>query len=118
MFPKKGKFFPDHRCRPGTEIRVEKVIGEALRADLGGTARAVTTIMDWTGASDRTVKNWLLARGSPRGAHLICLMRHSHEVLGAVLELAGRKELFAAAELRRARNVLAGAVKRYDELTS
>ena len=74
--------------------------------------------MEWTGASERTVKNWLAARSGPRGPHLICLMRHSQKVAEAVLRLAGKDEVIAGMEMVAARHVLAEALKRVDHLMS
>jgi hypothetical protein len=116
MFPKKGKFFPNRERRPGTEIRFQEVIGEALCVELRGTGRTAKTIMEWTGASERTVKNWLTRRSSPRGPHLICLMRHSARVLDAVLHLAGRDQLAAGMHMIDARNACAEATRRFDLL--
>jgi hypothetical protein len=118
MFPKKGKFFPDRTRRPGSEISVARVISDALRDELCRTTHGTKTVMAWTGASERTVKNWLSARSGPRGAHLICLMRHSRKVLDAVLLLAGREQVIAGTQIAQARNLLADAVSRIDRLMS
>ena len=116
MFPKKGKFFPDRRRRPGTEIRFEKVISEALREELRGTGRTAKTLMEWTGASERTVKNWLAAKYAPRGPHLICILRHSEKMLAAMLLLAGKEERIAATDILEARNQIADCVRCLDIL--
>src|SRR5207302_4640054 len=116
MFPKKGKFFPDRNRRHGTEIRFPEVIREALCGELHETGRTAKTIMEWTGASERTIKNWLAGRSSPRGPHLICLMRHSARVLDAVLHLAGRDQLAAGMQMIDARNACAEATRRLDLL--
>jgi hypothetical protein len=118
MFPKKGKFFPDRERRAGTEIRFATVVGAALRDELRGTRHSAKTIMEWTGASERTVKNWLAKRSSPSAPHLVCLMRHSKKVLDAVLQAAGREHVLAGMDLAAARNLMAEAVRRYDLLTS
>ena len=58
MFPKKGKEFP----RSPTRIAPEdfaKAISTALRKELGSSHVAAKTVMRWTGASERTAKNWL-----------------------------------------------------------
>ena len=116
MFPKKGRFFPDRARRPGTAIRFEAVISAALREELRSTGRTAKTVMEWTGASERTVKNWLAARGSPRGAYLVCLMRHSQKVLEAVLQLSGREQIAAGMEIMGARNLMAETLRRLDAL--
>ena len=33
-------------------------VAQALQHQLGGTHQAVKTVMRWTGAGERTVKNW------------------------------------------------------------
>jgi hypothetical protein len=107
MFPKRGNFFP------GSGVYREAVAA-ALRAELGETHHAVKTVMQWTGANERTVKNWLSARRGPRGEHLICLLRHSDKVLEAVMQLAGRDRVMAGKAVRDARNMLAGMLKKID----
>lgn len=107
MFPKRGKFFP------GIGMYREAVAG-ALRAELGDSHQAVKTVMQWTGANERTVKNWLSARGGPRGEHLICLLHHSDKVLEIVMQLAGRERVMAGKTLLDARNMLASMLKTFD----
>jgi hypothetical protein len=46
----------------------------------GGRIR-IKTVAGWTGANERTVKNWVSGRYGPCGSHLIMLMRHSDEVI-------------------------------------
>jgi hypothetical protein len=70
--------------------------------------------MRWTGANERTVKNWLAGRRGPRGEHLLALMRHSNGALEIVLQLAGRDDLIAAKMLLDARNALAEMLARID----
>jgi hypothetical protein len=82
-------------------------IAGALRAELGSSHQGVKTVMKWTGANERTVKNWFAARGGPRGEHLIGLIRHSNSVLEIVLRLTGRERIIAAKKLLDARNILA-----------
>ncbi len=114
-FPKRGKFFPT-RSGAGDgldggawpEISFAAEIAAALREDLGATRAAVKTLVDWTGANERTVKNWLAGRYGPSGVHLVGLMRRSDGVLTRVLDMAGRRTTFNVAEAARAeRNLLA-----------
>jgi hypothetical protein len=72
--------------------------------------------MRWTGANERTVKNWLAGRCGPNGDHLIQLSRHSDLVLDAFLHLAGREKAVTAKELVTLRNALAEALKQIDVL--
>jgi hypothetical protein len=66
------------------------VVAGALHDELGGSHRAIKTIVRWTGASERTAKNWLAGTSGPSGEHLIALTRNSDEVFDAILILAGR----------------------------
>jgi hypothetical protein len=116
MFPKKGKNFPGgfRTARQGPNYVT--VVATCLRKELGDTHQAVKTVMKWTGANERTVKNWLGGRYGPNGEHLIRLFRHSDEVLDALLRLAGREEVTATPELVTVRKVLAQALLRIDLL--
>jgi N-acyl-D-aspartate/D-glutamate deacylase len=87
------------------------VIAMALKREVGDSARSIKTLMRWTGAGERTVKNWLGAVRGPSGAHLIALVRHSATVYFAVLSLSGRlddraTEVESAARLLREALVL------------
>ena len=64
MFPKEGKVLPNRDGRGQAEIHYATAIAAALREDLGGTHQATKTVMRWTGASERTVKNWFAARST------------------------------------------------------
>jgi hypothetical protein len=46
--------------------------------------------MKWTGANERTVKNWFSGITGPSGEHLIELVSQSDAVLEAFLGIAGR----------------------------
>ena len=98
MFPKKGNVLPNADDEVRLEVNYRQTIAAALHRELEGTHRAVKTTMRWTGASERTAKNWIAGSHGPSGEHLISLMRHSDEVLAGLLSLAGREE--AAATMR------------------
>ena len=109
MFPKRGNFFPiDGTGRYRTAVAV------ALRAEVGESHQAVKTVMRWTGANERTVKNWLSGRSGPRGEHLIGLLHHSDKLLETILQLAGREQLSATESLFEARELMAEMLKRFD----
>ncbi len=78
------------------------MIAEALHADFATEAHAVKTVMTWTDASDRTVKNWFAGTNGPSGAHLVALARHSERVHDVYLTLTHRNThiVVQAAELR------------------
>jgi hypothetical protein len=112
MLPKKGIVFPN-----GENLGAYPVaIAYALRNQLGNTHQATKIVMRWTGAGERTVKNWLAGVSGPSGQHLVELIRHSDEVLEVLLLLAGRQQLAAAKKLLDVRNKLMETVRQIDEL--
>ena len=91
-------------------------IAYALRNQLGSTHQAIKIVMGWTGAGERTVKNWLAGVSGPSGQHLIDLIRHSDDVLEVLLILAGRQPIVAAQKVVGVRNKLAETVEQIDRL--
>jgi transcriptional regulator with XRE-family HTH domain len=92
-FPKKGKFFTPSRGdagadEPGTSGDFVEEVGSALRRARRNGGPSVKQVATWTGASEKTVKNWFAGRYGPNGAHLVELARHSDDVLGVFLALA------------------------------
>jgi hypothetical protein len=118
MFPKKGKSFPGGARTTDQRVDYVAVIAAELRRELGDTHQAVKTIMKWTGANERTVKNWLTGRYGPNGEHLIQLFRYSDFVLDAFLRLAGREQAIAQEGLVTLREALAEALTQIDLLMS
>ena len=106
MFPKKGKKFPSGNSRGNNKPRYVEIIATTLRTELGGTHRAVKTIMRWTGASERTVKHWLSGLHGPSGDHLLVLMRESEAVFESVLTAAGRRDAVVAARMLQAHGTM------------
>ena len=82
------------------------VVADALRQELGDTHQAIKTVMRWTGASERTIKNWLAGRSGPRGEHLVALVRHSDAVFEVFLRAAGSEPVVTAAKLIDSREAL------------
>jgi len=110
-FPKKGKFFPkeggyggSHRQQPESGFADE--IAAALRRSLGDSRAGTKVVAYWTGANEKTVKNWFAGRYGPSGDHLVSLARHSDEVLGTFLALAGRQDLMVAVKLAAAEHAI------------
>jgi hypothetical protein len=68
--------------------------------------------MDWSG--ERTVKNWLAGISGPSGQHLVDLIRHSDDVLEALLIMVGRQQIVAAHKLVDLRSKLAETVEQVD----
>jgi hypothetical protein len=114
MFPKTGRKFPTGLQPEGGEYASS--IADALRTELGRSHRATKTLMRWTGASDRTAKNWLSGCCGPSGSHLIQLARESDIVLSAVLGLAGRNRHMVGADLLQIKTALVNATALIDQL--
>jgi hypothetical protein len=62
MLLKTGKRFPTRDGTNGGGISYAEAIAAALKEELGDTHRATKTVMRWTGAGERTAKNWLKER--------------------------------------------------------
>jgi len=73
--------------RPPDHAKYAAVISAALRKELGNTHCAAKTVMQWTGASERTVKYWFAGTKGPSGEHLVMLAHHSDTVLTEFLPL-------------------------------
>jgi hypothetical protein len=113
MLPKKGNQFRE-RITP-KEVYAG-AIADALRTELGQSHRATKTLMRWTGASDRTAKNWLSGACGPSGDHLVTLAKESDAVLAALLGLAGRHQHMVGVELLIIRKDLLSAITLIDGL--
>ncbi|MFY9695082.1 MAG: hypothetical protein WA776_04835 [Xanthobacteraceae bacterium] len=112
MLPKKGIVFPN-----GENLGpYPRAVAYALKCELGSTHQAVKKIRRWTGAGERTVKNWLAGISGPSGQHLVDLIRHSDDVLTVLLILAERQHTVAAQNLVGVRNKLIETVEQIDAL--
>ena len=107
-FPKKGKSFPKGRDPNNSNgdgggldgaIDFALEIASALERALRDRNTRIKTVAGWTGANERTVKNWLSGQYGPCGAHLVVLIQHSDEVLNAVLSMGRRHDLVFAQKL-------------------
>ncbi|MEY9525308.1 hypothetical protein ABIF70_006449 [Bradyrhizobium japonicum] len=103
MFPKTGKKFPSNRTASSTYANL---IADILRSELGNSHQAQKTLMRWTGANERTAKNWLSGSNGPSGEHLLQLMRNSDRVFEFVLKLLHRPALVSNQRLAEVRNSL------------
>lgn len=84
-----GNVFPaTDYCRP-SKRQYALAIAAALKRDLAGMPNAIKLVMRWTGANERTVKNWISGAHGPSGESLITLAHHSHEVRMTMQQLAG-----------------------------
>lgn len=114
MLHKKGKSF-QRKCVGRISVsEYRQAIRSALAQELGGAGRATKVAIRWTGASERTAKNWMSGSYAPTAEHLIELMRHSDTVFAVVLELAGRGEAMTAGRLKRVRAELADILDNLD----
>ena len=112
MLPKKGIVFPN-----GENLGpYSRAIAYALKCELGSTHQAVKIIRRWTGAGERTVKNWLAGISGPSGQHLVDLIRNSDDVLQVLLIMAGRNQTVAVQHLGDVRNQLMQTVEKIDRL--
>lgn len=96
------------------EHEFSEMIAVALRNEFGNTRQTVKTIMGWTGASERTVKNWLAATHGPSGEHLVHLAKHSDEIFELFLLMADRKPVLTTVTLMRLRSHLEQTIERLD----
>lgn len=74
------------------------------------------SVVRLTRANERAVRNWFEAKNAPSGENLVILMRHSDEVLEAVLRLAARQDLVAARKLSAAREKLEEMLAMIDDI--
>ena len=100
-FPKRGKFFPKRGGDGSSDFSLDDrafamKIASALKAELKDRNSRAKLVAGWTGANERTVKNWILGRYAPCGRHLVVLAQHSDQVLNAILSMAGRQDLLLA----------------------
>jgi hypothetical protein len=114
MFPKKGKEFPKSLKRISPS-EFAKAVSAALRDEVGSSHSAAKTVMRWTGASERTAKNWLAGTNGPCGWHLVLLARESDAVMATLLILAGRELNVSALSLISLKAGLMYAVNAIDE---
>jgi hypothetical protein len=110
-FPKTGKSMPMSRGAFADMIAV------SLRTSLGGTHAAIKTAAAWTGANERTVKNWFAGRTGPCGDHFVGLVIHSDVVLDGFLQLAGRQQCLGGLKILEAIDVMRRMLGTLERLT-
>ena len=81
--PEKRKNFPEHleEIYNSESLEFAATIAQTLHLDFGETGKSIKTVMKYTGAGERTVKNWFQGKNGPNGENLIKLMRHSDKIL-------------------------------------
>ena len=100
-FPKKGKSFPKRAGNGRSGFSLDDhafamKIAAALKAELKDRNSRAKLVAGWTGANERTVKNWISGKYAPCGRNLVVLARHSDRVLDAILSMADRQDLLLA----------------------
>ena len=110
VFPKKGKVLPDAGGGADRQAIYAMTIAKALREEFGRAPNATKTVMRWTGASERTVKNWFAGSNGPTGEHLLELLRHSDPVHDALVNVTGRKKVITTAKLAALSDALTNAL--------
>lgn len=115
-----GKSFPKSsgKVLARGDYGYNAVIAETLRTTFGGNGAAVKTVMRFTGAGERTVKNWLEGKNGPNGENLIELVRHSDEIFEALLIMSGRDDVLVAWTLVNARDKIVEMLEAIDQLLS
>jgi hypothetical protein len=98
-FPKRGKSFPKRRGDGSSDFSLDDhafamKIASALTSELKDRNARAKLVAGWTGASERTVKNWISGRYAPCGRHLVVLAQHSDQVLNTILLMADRQDRF------------------------
>lgn len=93
-------------------------IARALHMELGETHQATKTLMRWTNADERIVKNWMAGSNGPRGEHLIALVKNSDFALAAFLGMAERPHALTASELPQLKQRLQSAINGIDTCMS
>jgi hypothetical protein len=109
-FPKKGIVLPCDDAGPFAAL-----VAVTLRQSLGDKPSAIKVVARWTGAGERTVKNWFAGRSGPSGDHFLELVRHSPDVLDAFLIAAGKSDRIVASSVRGARLALVAALHSLDK---
>jgi len=110
VFPKTGKVLPDAGGGADRQAIYATTIAKALREEFGGAPNATKTVMRWTGASERTVKNWFAGSNGPTGEHLLDLLRHCDPVHDALVNVTGRKKVITTAKLAALSDALTNAL--------
>lgn len=88
--PISGTLLPNGLHKRPTEIDYANMVAAALQRQFDHMHGATKIVMSWTGASERTVKNWFAGSKGPNGAHLLVLAGRSDAVFDGLLHLAGR----------------------------
>ena len=87
MLPKKGRMLHPWNGLAKSAKDYAELIADALRREHDETHRTVKTVMRWTGASERSVKNWVGGVSGPSGYFLMRLFMKSPAVRELVRQI-------------------------------
>lgn len=99
MLPKKGRKLHQWNGLSKSAKDYAELIAQALRREHDDTHRTVKTIMRWTGASERSAKNWLSGESGPSGYFLMRLCVKSVAVQELVLELLAEPNMIPVSHM-------------------
>lgn len=110
-FPQTGNSLPKRRRGKSS---FAFLVATALRSSLKGQSSKIKTVALWTGAHERTVKNWLSGERAPSGDHFLGLAAHCPAVLAAFLAAIHRNDCLVMADIEEARAKVAAALVALD----
>lgn len=111
--PKKGEELPSARIRRERAREYAYAIAKALKEELTRGA-SIKTIMAWTGAGERTVKEWLAGSTAPRAFQVECLMRSSDLVYERLMVRTGRRPVVSRESLKALKEQVTRLVEEID----
>ena len=116
LLPISGTLVPNSQHIDDNEAAYTRMVAAALHKHFEHTYGAIKIVMGWTGASERTVKNWFAGAKGPNGTHLIVLAKRSDIVFQNLLQMADRQPPVPSGELIKAREGVQGIADFLDQL--
>lgn len=116
LLHKEGTLLHRASAKSRSGVNYRAAIAAALRKELGRSRGATKTVMQWTNASERSVKNWFAGSKGPSGENLIMLVRHSDAVWIAMAGLFGRQNRVPDDKLLAVRGKLDDAIRSLDRI--
>ena len=116
-FQKTGNLLQGASSGSGEEA-FAAMVASVLRGRFGDRPAAIKVVARWTGANERTVKNWFGGHCAPRGHFFRSLVLHCPEMLDAFLISVGARDRLASVKLMEAQRVLREALTLVETLTS
>lgn len=116
-FRKTGKFLHKSEGEAG-EDAFAAMVATVLHGRFEERPASIKVVARWTGASERTVKNWFSGHCAPRGHFFRSLVLNCPEMLDAFLLSVGGGDRLAAAKLMEVQRVLREALALIEALTA